>query len=166
MRNYQAEWKDFPYTFPQTFVGVKSERVFWKGRCAKNLFILQTGRAVGSFFKLQSQHMCPETTIYFASRISGAQVCYSEYAKHFDQLDSITILQPVAELMKLFCILIHQGYSQRFSETQVWGVVNGSMGGQYMMSDQIVSSFVMLVAVRMDACQTLALWLPHNPVTE
>jgi len=64
----EAEWREFHYTFPQTFLGVKSERVFWKGRCAKNLFILQTGRAVGSFFKLQSQYMCPETTTYFASR--------------------------------------------------------------------------------------------------
>jgi hypothetical protein len=48
-----------------------------------SVFYRQKGQ-MGSFSKLQSHHMCPDTTIYFASRISGAQVCYSKYAKHFD----------------------------------------------------------------------------------
>jgi hypothetical protein len=39
---------------------------------------------MGSYTKLQSQHMCPETTIYFASRTSGAQVSCFKYAKCVD----------------------------------------------------------------------------------
>jgi hypothetical protein len=54
--------------------------------------------------------MCLEATNYFASRISGAQVCYSKYAFFFDWLDSIKMLLPV-ELVKSFCILIHHSHS-------------------------------------------------------
>jgi hypothetical protein len=60
---------------------------FWESNL-KGSFGREDVQTISLFYRqkgqMGSQHMCPETTIYFASIISGSQVCYSKYPKHFD----------------------------------------------------------------------------------